>query len=288
MELQPASEDDIALFERDRSGPGPTPPYVPNWNVDTLEGEWNTMLFNLLLQHGGGEHDEDETNELKEMFFDKLRRVRRKIKEAQPKAGESPADAQQRFSADCARKRADQRPHTRRRTVSEYAEKSYMIVNILNQTYEERMGICIENVNQLTGDAREVWSNLYEMVDAMGADGVSSDEESVVDNKRVYHVKALPHRSARVLSRVKFIDSQANHTNGYGNNASGTPPRIRIRPEEPQESNRKVPTGWPENFYKAGWLEKLSDINYGRLEAKADLDLIPFSEVQRFAGVSDL
>ena len=83
------------------------PPYIPNWNVDTLEGEWNTMLFNLLLQHGGGEHDEDKTNELKEMFFDKLQHVRRKIKEAQPKAGESLADAQQQFSADCARKHAD-------------------------------------------------------------------------------------------------------------------------------------------------------------------------------------
>ena len=212
--------------------------------MDTLEGEWNTMLFNLLLQHRGGEHDEDETNELKEMFFNKLQHVRYKIKEAQPKVGKSLADAQQQFSTDCARKRTDQRPHTWHCTVSEYAEKSYMIINILNQTYEEQMGICIENVNQLTGDAHEVWSNLYEMVDTMGTDGVSSDEECMVDNKRVYHVKALPHHSTRVLSRVKFIDSQANHTNGYGNNASGTPPRTRIRPEEPQESNRKVPTGF--------------------------------------------
>lgn len=142
-------------------------------------------------------------------------------------------------------------------------------------------------MNQLKGEERTVWLNLSDMVEALGADGVSSDEESVADGKKVYHVKVLPYRSKRVLPRVKFIDSQANHTNGYGNNASGTPPRTRIRPDNPQESSRKPPVGWPRNFYKVGWLEELLDIHYGYLDAQAELDLIPFSEVQRFAGVSN-
>lgn len=131
--MEPASEGDIDLFEKDRSGPGPTPPYAPNWNVATLEGEWNSMLFDLLLQHVEAEHDEVETNELKRLFFDKLRRIRRTINAAKPKASESPTDAQQRFSADRERIRANQRPHTRRRTVSEEIENSYTIVNVLSR-----------------------------------------------------------------------------------------------------------------------------------------------------------
>jgi hypothetical protein len=157
--------------------------------------------------------------------------------------------------------------------------------NIPNETFDERIGICLENMNRLTGEAREVWSNLYDMLTAMGADGMSSDEEAVADNKRVYHVKVLPYRSGQVLSRVKFIDLHANHTNGYGNNAPGTPPRTRIRPKESNKSTRKAPIGWPENLYKSGWLEEQSDIHYEYLNAKAGLDLIPFGEVQRFSGV---
>ena len=115
-------------------------------------------------------------------------------------------DAQQRFNANRMRMRVDQRPHTRRHTVSEHTGNSLITPDIPNQTYDERIGICLENMNRLTGEAREVWSNLYDMLTAMGADGVSSDEESVVDNKRVYHVKVLPYRSGQVTSRVKFID----------------------------------------------------------------------------------
>jgi hypothetical protein len=123
------------------------------------------------------------------------------------------------------------------------------------------------------------------MIAAMGPDGVGSDEESVEGNRRVFHVKVLPHRSARVLSRVIFIDSQANHTNGYGNNRPGTAPRTRIQPENANESSRKALIGWPEIFYKSGWAEERLDIEYGYLEAWAELDLILFGEVQRFAGV---
>lgn len=125
------------------------------------------------------------------------------------------------------------------------------------------------------------------MVVAMGPDGVSSDEEAVAENRRVFHVKVLPHRSARVLPRVKFIDSHANHTNGYGNNGPGTAPRTRIRPQNANESSRKAPVEWPENLYKAGWVEAQSDINYGHLNAQAELELIPFSEVQRLVGVGN-
>jgi hypothetical protein len=83
-------------------------------------------------------------------------------------------------------------------------------------------------MQRLSGDARDVWCNLHDMVHAMGPDGVSSDEEAMADNKRVYHVKVLPHCSARILSRVIFINSHANHMNGYGNNGPGTAPQTRI------------------------------------------------------------
>jgi hypothetical protein len=125
------------------------------------------------------------------------------------------------------------------------------------------------------------------MLEAMGPDGVSSDEDVVVDNKKVYHVKILPHRSTRVLSRIKYIDGHANHTNGYGNSPPGTPPRIRIRPEKPEESRRKPPIGWPQNLYRSQWIAGLSDVHYGYLGAKNDFDLRKFDIGQRFAGVSN-
>lgn len=125
------------------------------------------------------------------------------------------------------------------------------------------------------------------MVAAMGPNEVSSDKESIEGNRRVFHVKVLPHCSARVLSRVIFFDSQANHTNGYGNNRPGTAPCTQIQPENANESSRKAPIGWPENFHKSGWVEEQLDIEYGYLEAQAELDLIPFCEVQRFAGVGN-
>jgi hypothetical protein len=74
--LLPASEDDIKSFEKDRSGPGPTPPYAPNWNKDELEGEWNTALFNLLIHQAGGKEDEAKIEEMKKLFFAKLGHIR--------------------------------------------------------------------------------------------------------------------------------------------------------------------------------------------------------------------
>ena len=142
-------------------------------------------------------------------------------------------------------------------------------------------------MKKLTGEARKVWRNLHDMLEAMGPDGVSSDEEVVVNNRREYHVKILPHRSTRVLSRIQYIDKHANHTNGYGNSAPGTPPRIWIRPDKPEESRRKAPTGWPQNLYKSQWIEGLSDIHYEYLGAKTDFDLMVFELAQRFAGVSN-
>jgi len=140
-------------------------------------------------------------------------------------------------------------------------------------------------MKRLTGEARKAWGNLHDMLEAMGPDGVSSDEEVMVNNRKEYHIKILPHRSTQVLSRIKYIDDHANHTNGYGNSASGTPPRTRIRPENPEESRRKAPIGWPENLYKSKWIEGLSTIHYGFLGAKEDFGLMEFDIGQRFTGV---
>ena len=140
-------------------------------------------------------------------------------------------------------------------------------------------------MKKLTGEARNIWRNLHDMLEAMGPDGVSSDEDVMVNNRKEYHVKILPYRSTRVLSRIKYIDNHANHTNGYGNSAPGTPPRIRIRPENPKESSKKAPIGWPKNLYKSRWIEGLSDTHYGYLDAKEDFGLVQFDIGQRFAGV---
>jgi len=111
----------------DWSGPGPTPPYVPNWDKTTLRGEWNTRLFELLMEQireGEVEYDDADIEAMRELFFEKLERVRRLVKEAQPKNGESPTNAQQRSHANHLRKLEGQKLHTRRQTVSVYTKNS--------------------------------------------------------------------------------------------------------------------------------------------------------------------
>jgi len=127
LKLTPASEGDITNFEVNRTGPGPTPPYVPNWDKRTQRGEWNTTLFDLLMKQIGEEDgiagDDTDTETLRELFFERLERVRRLVKVSRPKAGESPNDAQRRFHANHLRKLAAQKPHTRRQTVGMSTKK---------------------------------------------------------------------------------------------------------------------------------------------------------------------
>ena len=44
-------------------------------------------------------------------------------------------------------------------------------------------------------------------------------------------------------------------------------------------------SNWIDGEFVQEGVEEQSDINYGHLNPQAELDLIPFSEVQHFAGV---
>jgi len=142
-------------------------------------------------------------------------------------------------------------------------------------------------MNACQGEEKRVWRNLYEMVQHLGRDGMSSDESDVDEHDRpVYYVRTCPYRSSRLQARLDIIDHEANHTNGYGNQPPGNPQRVRIRPAEPDESTRRPPVKLPKNFYDRRWLSALSPVLLGYLEPADDFQLISIDRGDRFAGGS--
>lgn len=109
--------DAIAAFE-DETGPGPTPPYAPDWS--NIEGPWNFALFELFMDKYSASYlirDEEEQEEVEKMFMDRLRRLKKQVKKTIPKNGETYPEMNARLLSKHKRELANQRRNSRRNEV---------------------------------------------------------------------------------------------------------------------------------------------------------------------------
>lgn len=106
-----------------REGPSLTPMQV-DWR--NLNGRWNSDLFDLFKSYaeeeGYGKEDgmlcEDEEDELRDIFFNRLKRLKGIISANRPRASETMHDAQRRLQARKDEVAASKRRNTRREGVS--------------------------------------------------------------------------------------------------------------------------------------------------------------------------
>lgn len=127
-----------------------------------------------------------------------------------------------------------------------------------------------------TEEAKPVWEHLDDILVALGAGGMSSDESEVENGQRVYIVKKMGWRRSGLTQKICVIDRDRNITNTYGNVRAGNPPRVRKRRQVTTETSRAAPPGLPVNFYNAEWLSKLTGRQRKELRAAAAMELLEF------------
>ncbi|KAJ7429484.1 hypothetical protein B0H11DRAFT_1944742 [Mycena galericulata] len=107
------------------------------------------------------------------------------------------------------------------------------------------------------GNAGDIatWQRLLEMVEHLGEQGMSSEEEDELemDDTKVliYRVKICIWREPRVVEYLRFVDAQ---TALFKKNQRGPHAASRVRSGAPGSS--KAPCGLPESLYNGEWLKK--------------------------------
>ena len=127
-----------------------------------------------------------------------------------------------------------------------------------------------------TNEASPVWEHLDDVLVALGAGGMSSDESETENGQRVYFVKKMGWRRLGLTEKVCAIDRDRNIKNTYGNVRAGNPPRVRKRRRVATETSRAAQPGLPVNFYDAEWLSKLTDRQRKELRPVAAMELLEF------------
>lgn len=117
-----ADQDEIEAFETGE-GAGPTaPPYL--LDLYNYKGEWNHALLLLFMEEYLKKYtieDEDEQEEITDMFMARIYRLRRAVIAVQPQLAETNAQLSQRYIALHRRVLNQQRRNSRRNQVSEAA-----------------------------------------------------------------------------------------------------------------------------------------------------------------------
>lgn len=115
-------QEALNLWEDDEQGEGPAlQPMKPDWI--NPHSSWNSRLeelFGYYFCTKWGIEDEDFEEDVRDMFRQRLARLRRLIKEGSSKAGETPEQTTVRIQKTSAAALARQRPNSRRREVSSH------------------------------------------------------------------------------------------------------------------------------------------------------------------------
>lgn len=115
-----APEVDVEEYEAgDEHARGPTlTPMRPNW--ENVKGRWNDALCDLFIAANEPEEGftEEDVATIRDMFMDRLVRLKRVRDAASVREGETRREAEKCFNARLHMARFRQRPHTRRIQVS--------------------------------------------------------------------------------------------------------------------------------------------------------------------------
>ncbi|KAJ7695257.1 hypothetical protein B0H14DRAFT_3530273 [Mycena olivaceomarginata] len=118
-----------------------------------------------------------------------------------------------------------------------------------HRKFEDRVQTIIATIEIKTGEGNtgdvETWRRLLEMVQHLGQQGMSSEEED--------EVQFASGASPRVVEYLRFVDAQ---TGLFKKHQRGPTPASRIRNGVPGTS--EAPCGLPKSLYNSEWLKKAS------------------------------
>ena len=128
-----ANRDEIEAFEND-VGHGPAAPYLPD--LYNIKGAWNHALLLVFMEEYTKKfmiEDEDDQDDITKMFMDRMRRLRRKVKQVMRLPGETDTQLSQRYLAKHRRILKEQRRNSRRNEVSRVTIHFKMSANPLTE-----------------------------------------------------------------------------------------------------------------------------------------------------------
>ena len=152
------------------------------------------------------------------------------------------------------------RATTRRLTVCMTVLPRRMSLINVWQLYDDRREICAGNILNPDGSVNMAWTFLSNMLDKLGAVGMSSDESEQENGRTVYVVKKREWRSEDITRLLMYIDKDRNTTNATGGARPGNPPRKRKRfVTNPRTSKRDPSLGCPLNYYNQVFYANLTN-----------------------------
>ena len=128
-----ANRDEIEAFEND-VGHGPAAPYLPD--LYNIKGAWNHALLLVFMEEYTKKfmiEDEDDQDDITKMFMDRMRRLRRKVKQVMRLPGETDTQLSQRYLAKHRRILKEQRRNSHRNEVSRVTIHFKMSANPLTE-----------------------------------------------------------------------------------------------------------------------------------------------------------
>ncbi|KAJ7123791.1 hypothetical protein C8R43DRAFT_958945 [Mycena crocata] len=221
-----------------------------------IQSRWNELMITKVVDaaleadgddgdiaKGGVEHDL-----LEALMVEKFERYRGAWKGFQPRFDENLGRMETVLEARARGTEAFEQHQLNVRTTSSKHRKFEDRVQTIVATIE------IKETEGKTSDI-ETWKRLLEMVEHLGEQGMSSEEEDEVevDNTKVivYRVKLCVWREPRVVEYLRFVDAQ---TALFKQHQRGPNPASRLRSGAPGYS--KAPCGLPKSLYNNEWLKK--------------------------------
>ncbi|SJL18636.1 uncharacterized protein ARMOST_22233 [Armillaria ostoyae] len=255
LQVSGATDEEVDDFQHN-SGPGPElSDFRVYWN--DLDAEWNNELGMLFMRTFLEEHPtlSEDAEELREMYDDRLIRLKRLMIQHSPQEGETEEGYAQRMSRIKSHTLDRQRPHTRRKTL-----------------LENRREICQDNIKRQDRSIDPAWERAAWAVNTLGAGGMSSDDSETDEDGPTFRVKIMEWRSPEIVPILDVIDADYNGLNAYGNRRAGNPQRTRTR-EGGTLSVRPPIKALPLTFYAADWYNSLSSRMQRALKATVPIPL---------------
>ncbi|KAM6490443.1 hypothetical protein JOM56_014116 [Amanita muscaria] len=251
------SKEDTEEYEDDPSHSSLQPSLNPMRPVlDDVKVLWNLELWELLQEDIVKDKDFSATvlMEMKKVFFLRLGRLKRLVRESVPRNTETQEEFERRSGGSAGKNR--QRAHTRRKTL-----------------YDNRKQITERNKINPNDEPNEAWTILDFVVDTLASHGMSSDESDTDESgKVVYKIKRMPWRSREIANLLRIVDDDRNTANGFGSRRRGNSFRTRVLQYGAPSSRREAPPCLPLNFYDTTW--------YGTLKTGEKRGLQPAGVVE--------
>ncbi|KAJ7100587.1 hypothetical protein B0H15DRAFT_796340 [Mycena belliarum] len=248
----PAEADQVEACEQ-----GIDPPYEHyQWDFNTgyNRSRWNDVMIEKVVDETLEVNGEElarlgvKRHHLEALMAKKLGRYRSSWKVFQP-----------RFVEEQGRMETPKEALARGTQAAEQHQRSAKVTSSKGRKYKTRIiaiTLAIEiKTDEATADDIQTWQRLLEMVQLLGEQGMSSEEEDMmeVDDAQmlVYKVKVCILREPSVVEYLRFVDAQAAV---FRKNQSGPTPHPRVRTS--MAGSSKAPCGLPQSLYSRKWLRK--------------------------------